>query len=265
MGRGPTVLVERFGLPRALARPTDVAWVEAPDPAQPEIARSFAVARALAGHTQAVARAGRVPLVLAGNCNTCLGATAGLGGTLGVIWFDAHADFDTPEDNISGFLDVMGLSALTGGCWRALRRSIPGFREIPEHAVALVGVRDLEPYQRARLDRSNVRAIYADDLAASSIEEALASTLDGLRKVRRDIYLHLDLDVLDLAEGRANEYAAPGGPLLADLVCALRLIGERFNIRGAAITAYDPECDPSGQVGEKAVLMARTIEAACRG
>jgi arginase len=45
------------------------------------------------------------------------------------LWLDAHADFDTPEDNLTGFTDVMGLAILTGGCWRALRETIPGFAE----------------------------------------------------------------------------------------------------------------------------------------
>jgi arginase len=44
------------------------------------------------------------------------------------LWLDAHADFDTPEDNL-GFTDVMGLAILTGGCWRALRETIPGIAE----------------------------------------------------------------------------------------------------------------------------------------
>jgi arginase len=86
------------------------------------------------------------------NCNSALGTTAGVGADdLGVVWFDAHADFDDPEENDSGFFDVMGLAMLTGRGWRALRQTIPGHVPIPEQNVILGAVRDLEPYQRERL------------------------------------------------------------------------------------------------------------------
>ena len=76
------------------------------------------------------------PLVFAGNCNSGLGTTAGAGPQgLGVVWFDAHADFDDPEENESGFFDVMGLAPLTGRGWRALRHTIPGHAPIPERNV----------------------------------------------------------------------------------------------------------------------------------
>ena len=66
--------------------------------------------------------------MLAGTCNSCLGIVAGVGAErLGVIWFDAHADFDTAEDNESGFFDAMGLSILTGSPFQALAGTIPEF------------------------------------------------------------------------------------------------------------------------------------------
>ena len=72
---------------------------------------------------------------------------------------DADADFDDPAENTSGFFDVMGLAMLTGRGWRALRGTIPDHRPIPESDVILAGVRDLEPYQRRRLDASEVCAV----------------------------------------------------------------------------------------------------------
>ena len=89
-----------------------------------------------------------------------VGTVAGTGAEgLGVVWLDAHADFDTPEDNLSGFFDVMALAVLTGAGWTALRETVPGFAPVPEEQVRGAGVRDLEPYQRARLGRSAVRAV----------------------------------------------------------------------------------------------------------
>lgn len=260
MGLGPKALLERYGLAEALGDDVEVEVVTLSDGGRPEIARTSS-SRRLAERVSAARAAGRLPLVVAGNCNSCLGTAAGLGPRrgLGVVWFDAHGDFDTPKDNRSGFLDVMALSTLTGACWEALRRSIPGFREIAEQDVILVGVRDLEPHQHARIEGSRVQALFGDAIRWSSVEDVLEPALTDLRARAETVYLHVDLDVLDPSEGRANEYAAPGGLSLAELERSIRLVGSRVRVAGAAMTAYDPGCDPTGRVAQATLRVARAI------
>src|SRR5215203_4355635 len=163
MGLGGSMLAGEAGLRAALAAAgcaVDVETVDPVDESAPEVARIFALDRRLAGRVAAARERGALPFVLGGNCCSCLGTVAGAGPhELGVVWFDAHADFDTPDDNLSGFTDVMGLAILTGSGWRALRESIPGFAPVPEADVVLAGVRDLEPYQRERLARSAVTTV----------------------------------------------------------------------------------------------------------
>ena len=257
MGAGPRRLIEGEHLATAVETEADVTWVELVDAAQPEIARTFELNGWLAATVARASESGRFPLVLSGNCNSCLGVTAGLFETdLGVVWFDAHADFDTPEDNVSGFLDVMALSILTGGCWQALSRSIPGFAPIPERDVILIGARDLLDYQWRRLDASAVRRIATSDLNGSF--GALAAALDRARE-KNKVYLHVDLDVLDPSMGRANEYAAADGLTLDQLLAAIELLRTRFEIAAATISAYNPACDDDGRVAAAAVLVARSI------
>ncbi len=232
MGAGPGILAR--GLPGTV---TAVAPVEA---RRPEIGRIIELDRRLAVAVRDAVGAGAVPLVLAGQCMSALGTVAGIGADgLGVVWLDAHADFDTPEDNESGFFDVMALAILTGSGWTALRESIPGFAPVPEERVVVAGVRDLDPYQRARLGRSAVRAVPG----AFRVEE-LREALDGLRADR--VYLHVDVDVLDSRAGRANEYASRGGPGPDDVVGAVDAVFDAFPVAAAALTAYDPAEDTSG-------------------
>jgi len=67
-----------------------------------EIARVIELVRRLAARVRLAVDEGAFPLVLAGNCNSCLGTVAGVGPQqLGVVWFDAHADFDDPDENTS--------------------------------------------------------------------------------------------------------------------------------------------------------------------
>jgi arginase len=163
MGLGPTQLLGAYVSQQALEAlgwQVRVDCVQAVDETLSEPARVFELDRRLAGHVSAAIAEGAFPLVLAGNCISCLGTVAGAAADgIGVVWFDAHADFDTPDDNVSGFLDVMGLAILTGSGWCALRETIPGFGPVDEEKVVLAGVRDLEPYQRARLERSHIRTV----------------------------------------------------------------------------------------------------------
>lgn len=259
MGLGASVLASDEGFREGLAAAgwaTRVVRVPPVDEALPEVARIFELVRRLAERVAAARDRDAFPLVLAGNCVSCLGTTAGVGdgNELGVVWLDAHADFDTPEDNLSGFTDVMGLSILTGSCWRALRETIPGFRVVDESRVLLAGTRDLESYQRDRLAASRVQVI-PGALAADARDAAL----DLLRERVERAYLHVDLDVLDSSVGRANPYAAPGGPDLDTVLAMIEATFVRFDVAAAAITAYDPRVDENGAIGVAAGTIAGHI------
>ena len=89
----------------ALGHEVTVGIVD-PKPELPaEVATSFAVMRGIGDEVRNALAANAFPLVLAGNCNTSVGIVSGLGPRrIGVVWFDAHADFHTPESlNRTGF------------------------------------------------------------------------------------------------------------------------------------------------------------------
>lgn len=258
MGAGPTRLASdptlRAGLAEEGLNLSDDE-IRAVDESDPEIVRVIELIRRLAHRVRQTVADGAFPLVLAGNCNSCLGTTAGIGArNLGVVWFDAHADFDDPEENESGFFDVMGLAMLTGRGWRALRATIPGHRPIPERNVILAGVRDLERYQRRRLEQSELATI-GGDIELDRFEESVARLS---REVDR-VYLHVDLDALDIRAARANKYAVPGGASVDRLSDCIRLASERLTVAAAAITAYDPSLDDDDRTLQAARRIAREI------
>ncbi len=258
MGAGPSLLLAGDRLRSAVAAhgwEVVVRVVAPPDERRPEVARSMEVVRRLAAEVRAAVAAGGFPLVLAGNCNSCLGTVAGIGPAApGVVWFDAHADLDTPEDNVSGYFDVMSLAMLTGSGWAAQRASVRDLPAVPERNVVLAGVRDLEPYQRARLEASQVAVV------PGALEPGtLGTALDRLAGRLDRVYLHFDVDVLDVSCGRANQYAAPGGPDLASARSAVAAVFDRFRVAAAGITAYDPTFDSDGRVAAAAAAIAGDI------
>ncbi len=263
LGAGPLRLLDA-GLERRLSAAGHHVWVHIAEPPadlwRAEIGTAFALARAVAELVRQAAADGSFPVVLSGNCGPAAhGAVAGLGGAPAVVWFDAHGDFNTPETTVGGFLDGMSLATLSGRCWSGLAAGVPGFRPVPEAAVALVGARDLDPLETESLAASGIRRV-----AAGSVRAELPAALAALRRVRTGAYLHLDLDVLDPSEGRANPYAAPGGLIHEDLEWAIATTGGALPLQAAALTAYDPAGDTDGRVCEAALSLTLALVAAAR-
>jgi arginase len=252
MGAGPDRLLDA-GLADALrehAHQVEVSHVEL-EPQSNEVAALFAMAGLVSTTVAEAAKRGAFPLVLSGNCFCALGVVAGLGDEVGVVWLDAHPDFNTADGTTSGFQDGMGLAILTGTGWNALRETIPGFRVVPERHVLHVGARDIAPGEAERLDGSQVEWI-----ATGDAPERLGLAAAELARSVPGVYLHLDLDVLDPSEGRANEYAAPDGLTASQVSAAATTLAGAVPVRAASVTAYDPALDPSGSFAETAVGLA---------
>src|SRR5207248_2334039 len=101
-------------------------------------------------------------------------------------------------------------------CWQTLCATVPGFSPLREDRVVLAGVRDVEAGERQRLDRSAIHLVDPRDV------RRLPEQVDRLEAKR--VSLHVDLDVLDPAHGRANEYAVAPGITPDELIAAVRAV-----------------------------------------
>ena len=245
MGRGPIALLDS-GLAehlRSVGNEVDVASVRLSEGLHSET-NALVELQGLAVPLirDAIERQAR-PIILSGNCGTAaLSAMAALDPrSTGIIWFDAHADFNTPETSPSGFLDGMGLAILTGRCWRRLAERFESFQPVLDSQVIQIGVREKDPPEVQLLQESGIKQIPT---------VALAELPEVLRQLGTNtVYVHVDLDVIDTSEGRANGWACGGGLSLNQLRDALELIGCRASIVAGAVTCYDPAVDADGRIG----------------
>ncbi len=236
----------RAGAGEALAAcgvATTVARVERGAPFADSTSASRAVNEQVARVVREAVGSGRVPVVLAGSCDVALGVLGGFShARCGVVWVDAHADFNTPETTVTGFFPGMSAAVITGHCYGSLWAVIGESAPIPEAAVAMIGVRDLSPdAERERLERSAIHvARWRDGKPLSDV----GSLLDALPSRIEEVYLHVDLDGLDpeVAPGIVDA-PVPGGLSLGDAEALVRATALRFRVRAVALTTYNPDLD----------------------
>lgn len=263
MGAGPTAL-SRAGAASRLRSRGHAVREELVAPAsdwQAELATAFELQRLVAAAVADARAAGEVPLLLAGNCNTTLGVLAGMRADhrrVGLVWLDAHGDFNTPEEDTSGFLDGQGLAMMVGRCWRALAGDVPGFQPLPERDVVLVGARDLSEAQVAVLERSALTWLRPEQVRRPA---DLAGALDGLARRVDAVHFHVDLDVHDPSIAPANGYAAPDGLTAEEVLGVLLATAARLPVVSATLASYDPAYDIEDRMRTTALALLEQVAA----
>ena len=122
------------------------------------------------------------------------------------IYFDAHDDIDTPSTNADGYLDVMGLSMLTGKSWHILTQMIPPYWPTT-YKMVYRGLRDVTGNQKETVRKAEAVVIWGDDTKRVGCATELSLSLE--RKMYSPALVHLDLDMLDETLGKVNGYESP--------------------------------------------------------
>lgn len=264
-GLGPRRVLEQF-LSSQSTTPRDglrTVEIETQVDYETDSSLAFEALRQIAQCATNSRNAGRFPLILGGNCNTAVGGISGVGAAgCALIWFDAHGDFNTPENTETGFLDGMGLAMAVGRGWRHILSTVPGFSPIPEELTAIVGARDLDPWEEQDLAHSAITRVNVADIRKAGVQRAFGAFLSSLKNKVDRIYLHIDIDVLDPADAPANHYNAPGGLSIGELVSAITFIGDQIPIEGGGIGSYDPAFDAEGRTARFAVQVIEALIAA---
>ena len=181
------------------------------------------------------------PFILGGNCNTSLGTLSGLNSEdTGIIWLDAHGDFNTPEITLTNFLDGMPLAIATGQCYPDVWSQIAEIKPIDESFVLHIGERDLDPKERELMIRKNITMISTADLKATNVKDALNPHLQTLENRVKDVYLHIDIDILDPQEVPGVDYRTPNGLFFTEIKEIIKEISEVLKIKAVGFSAYNP-------------------------
>jgi arginase len=182
-------------------------------------------------------RNGSLPVGLLANCSSLAGMLAGLqhsGPTsrplrVGLVFIDAHGDYNTPETTLSGMLGGMPVAIAAGLCLTRMRQKSGLDPALPQGHIVEAGVRDTDPLEQDLLDRSEIQQLSVQDIRMRS--DKLHREMRRLSERTDAIYIHVDMDVLDPREVPGHPLTVAGGPTSAELAAALT---EMFKYEKAA-------------------------------
>jgi len=267
MGDAPGAL-RKAGLADVLASTTDLGDVEVPrlkkDLAEGRT-KNLTHFRGATSQIHAAAKAVRAEhvLILGGECSETVGAMAGsavaYGGKPGMLWLDAHGDFNVPETSPSGYIGGMCLAMACGmppGMDLGIGQTPP---PLAGERLVHVGSRALDPPEVAAFNSSPAKLFTAQQvkkIGAADVAEEAARHLDN----RSDwIACHLDVDVTDPAIIPAVNYPTAGGLTLEETSMIVRKLLGTGKMRVLELAAYNPSKDRGASSAKRIIELLKTV------
>lgn len=246
-------------IPVAIRETTEVG-----DPLAKYLHEIIGVCEELARKVEEAVRAGRVPVVLGGDHSVAMGTVGGLVRVrpdIGIIWMDAHGDFNTPETTPSGSIHGMPLAAILGRGHELMVDCCGPAPKVPAEHTVLIGVRDLDPGEREALRRSGVTVFtmkHIDEMGIGAVmRRAVDIAGDG---GRRSLHLSVDVDVLDPTHAPGVGTVVPGGLTYREAHLAMEMLAEA-GLGSLEFTEVNPILDQ----GNRTALLAVGLIASALG
>jgi arginase len=199
---------------------------------------------------------GALPIALGGDHSMAMGSIAGLqkkmGNRMGLLWIDAHGDFNTPDTTLTGNIHGMPLAVVTGRGDRRLL-DIGPFPGVLEDHVVLFGVRDLDHGEMRNLRDSGVTVISTRDIMERGfsycLERALAIVCEGVDRV----HLSFDMDSIDPMFCPGTGTAVPGGLVDREVIYLAERLHETGKLGSIDLVEVNPALDFNNKTARFAV------------
>jgi arginase len=211
---------------------------------------------------------GCFPIGFLANCNSSIGMLAGLQHSgqgrlplkVGLVWIDAHGDFNTPETTLSGWLGGMPVAVSAGLCLTRFRLKSGLEPALPTKYIVMAGTRDTDPLEQELIDSSNIEMISVVDI--KTISENIDIQMKRLSRLTDIIYIHIDMDILDQKEVQGNKFAVANGPTSKELADALTVMFKYRKVAALGIGSY-PGGNDKDNLSKKAAY--NLVEGAIKG
>ena len=217
--------------------------------------------RRVAGAVATSMQSGHFPLVIGGDHSLSVGSIRGAAKhkKLGIIWVDAHADFNTPETTPSGNIHGMPLAAL---CGLGDPRLVSLWEETPPvvdpRRVAVIGARDLDPGEKRNLREAGVMVQSMEQIDRFGMVTALEKAIACVSQDTDGIYLSFDMDALDPRHAPGVGTPVPGGLTYREAHLACEVVAETGRLIGMDLVEVNPILDVQNQTALLGVEFIRS-------
>ncbi|BBN93733.1 arginase [Deinococcus grandis] len=204
------------------------------------------------------------PLTIGGDHSVSMGTVTGnaLRGTpggarMGLIWVDAHTDYNTPGSSPSGNIHGMPVAHLTGLGDPRLTGLGGGWHMRPEDIV-MIGIRSVDPHERDLLREAGIKAYTMKDVDQLGITRIHEETLERLSGTQR-LHVSFDADALDPSVCPGVGTPVPGGLTYREGHLLMELLSESGRVTSMDIVEVNPILDTRNQTAEVMVGMAASL------
>ena len=205
----------------------------------------------------------RFPLVLGGDHSIAIGTLSGLAKrykNLGVIWYDAHADLNTPETTPSGNIHGMPLAVSLGIGDDRLTQIRDFAPKIKPENIIIIGARSVDPGEKDLINKLGIKVYSMHEIdrlgMASVMEEAISHMLQ--RQVD-GVHLSLDLDALDPLYTPGVGSPVPGGITYRESHLAMEMLEEANIITSTEFVEVNPILDEKNKTANTAVALIGSL------
>jgi arginase len=201
------------------------------------------------------------PIFLGGDHSISIGTVAAAapeGEQIGLIWVDAHGDYNVPESSPTGNIHGMPVAVLVGqGDERLVNIGYDGPKVYPTHIVQ-IGIRNLDVLERKRITHSGVGVYTMRHLDELGMAAVARQALDRLSHLSR-IHISLDMDSLDPTEAPGVGTPVPGGLTYREAHLLMEILGDSGRVTSMDIVEINPILDQGNKTAELAVGLAASL------
>jgi arginase len=226
----------------------------------------LAACESLRVEVERVHAAGKMPLVLGGDHSIAIGSVAATSNhfdarsqPIGLIWFDAHGDCNTPATTPSGNIHGMSLAVSLGQGDTDLVRLGGRAPKVKSRHTALIGVRDLDPGERDILREIGVSVFTIRDVDERGMGDVVSEAIRIAGTGTAGIHLSFDMDVLDPEEAPGIGTPVPGGITYREAHLAMELLHEGGHVLAVDFVEVNPVLDTRNSTGTLAVELALSL------
>ncbi len=184
------------------------------------------------------------PLILGGDHSIAAGSVSAVSqhyGNIGILWIDAHGDFNDDRITLTGNMHGMPLSAVCGLGPDSMVSFSSG-RVDPSH-VAIIGARDIDPEEKIKLRKNGVSVYSISDIHTMGIYEILVEALDVVSNGTCGIHLSLDMDAIDPEYAPGTGTPVPNGMTLRETYLAVELVRKSGKLLSMDVVEVNPLLD----------------------